>query len=179
MFKYLLASSLIAAPQLSAAVGMCMVNGQSVACPDFANLFGGFFAGMFVVWLVVIVLSIVALWKIFTKAGKPGWASIIPIYNMVVLMEIIRKPLWWVFLMFIPFVNIAIAIIAAHRLSKSFGKDVGFTIGLLLLGPIFYVILAFGKSVYSPIMDQEVVVPPMPPTPEPSIPQSTSTPASL
>jgi len=98
--------------------------------------------------LAVLVLLIVSFWKIFQKAGKPGWASIIPIYNIIVQLEIVGKPWWWIFLLFIPVVNIVIGIIIVHNLSKSFGQGVGFTLGLLFLGVIFYPILAFGDYKY-------------------------------
>jgi len=101
-----------------------------------------------IIYLGIILLVVASMWKIFTKAGKPGWAAIIPIYNTIVLLEIVKKPVWWIILFFIPFVNIVIAIMVAHQLSLSFGKGVGFTIGLVLLGIIFYPILAFGDARY-------------------------------
>lgn len=91
---------------------------------------------------------VASMWKIFEKAGKPGWASIVPIYNIIVLLEIVGKPGWWILLLIVPIVNIVIAILVTHLLSKSFGKDVGFTIGLLLVGIIFYPILGFGDAKY-------------------------------
>src|SRR5699024_1193151 len=101
-----------------------------------------------VVYLLIIVLMIVAMWKTFEKAGKPGWAAIIPIYNIIVLLDIVGKPWWWILLMLIPIVNIVIAIMMYHQLSLSFGKEVGFTIGLVLLGFIFVPILGFGDAKY-------------------------------
>ena len=91
---------------------------------------------------------IASIWTIFSKAGKPGWASIVPIYNLIVLLEIVGKPSWWLLLMLIPIVNIVILIIVYHNLSLSFGKDGGFTVGLILLGIIFLPILAFGDAKY-------------------------------
>ena len=105
-------------------------------------------AWLIVLYLAIVVLMIASIWKVFTKAGKPGWAAIIPIYNIVVLLEIVGKPIWWIILMLIPFVNIIIQIIVTHQLSKSFGKDVGFTIGLIFLGFIFFPILGFGSAKY-------------------------------
>ncbi len=101
-----------------------------------------------VVYLLIIVLMIVAMWKTFEKAGKPGWAAIIPIYNIIVLLDIVGKPWWWILLMLIPIVNIVIAIMMYHQLSLSFGKEVGFTIGLILLSFIFIPILGFGDAQY-------------------------------
>lgn len=98
--------------------------------------------------LPIIIVSLISMWKLFTKAGKPGWASIIPIYNTIVELEIIGRPVWWIFLMFIPFVNLVISIIIIIDLAKSFGKDTGFAILLLFLPIIGLPMLAFGKSQY-------------------------------
>ena len=91
---------------------------------------------------------IAAMWKVFTKAGKPGWASIIPIYNMVVLLDIAGKPVWWIILFFIPIVNFIFAILTYVGLADRFGKGGGFAVGLILLGIIFFPILGFGSAQY-------------------------------
>jgi len=101
-----------------------------------------------IIYIAVIVLMIAAQWKIFEKAGKPGWACIIPIYNTIVLLEIIGKPWWWLLLFLVPIVNLIFAIWMINLLSKSFGKDEGFTIGLLLLPIVFYPVLGFGSATY-------------------------------
>jgi hypothetical protein len=99
-------------------------------------------------YIAIIIFAIAALWKVFTKAGKPGWACIIPIYNIIVLLEIVGKPVWWIILLLIPIVNIVVLVIVYHQLSKSFGKDVGFTLGLIFLNIIFIAILGFGSAQY-------------------------------
>jgi len=99
-------------------------------------------------WLGVMILMIAACWKIFTKAGQPGWASIIPIYNWYILCKIVGRPGWWVILLLIPFVNFIVGIILCIDLAKSFGKGVLFAIGLILLGLIFFPILGFGSAQY-------------------------------
>jgi len=99
-------------------------------------------------WLAFAILMIAACWKIFSKAGQPGWAAIIPIYNWYILCKVVGRPGWWVILMFIPFVNFIIGIILCIDLAKSFGKGVGFGIGLILLGLIFFPILGFGSAQY-------------------------------
>jgi uncharacterized protein DUF5684 len=101
-----------------------------------------------ILYIAFIVFLIASIWKIYTKAGQPGWAAIIPIYNIIVLLKIVNKPLWWIILFLIPIVNIIAAIIITHALSKSFGKGAGFTAGLLLLGIVFYPILGFGEAQY-------------------------------
>ena len=99
-------------------------------------------------WLAFTVLMIAACWKIFTKAGQPGWASIIPIYNWYILCKIVGRPGWWVILLLIPFVNFIVGIVLCIDLAKSFGKGVGFGIGLVLLSVIFFPILGFGSAQY-------------------------------
>jgi hypothetical protein len=101
-----------------------------------------------IIYLAVVVTLIAAMWSIYTKAGQPGWASIVPIYNIIVLLEIVGKPWWWLFLMCIPFVNFIILIMVYHNLSLSFGKGSGFTAGLIFLGIIFVPMLAFGDAKY-------------------------------
>jgi hypothetical protein len=104
-----------------------------------------------VVWIIyvaVLIFYLAAEWRIFTKAGKPGWAVIIPIYNILVLLQIVGRPWWWILLFLIPFVNIIIGIIVLNDLSKVFGHGVGFTLGLIFLSFIFIPILGFGGSQY-------------------------------
>ena len=95
-----------------------------------------------------IVFFIVCHWKIFTKAGQEGWKSLIPLYNAYVQLQITKQPTIWLLYFFIPFVNIYFGIKHIHGLSRAFGKDVGFTVGIILLPIVFYPILAFGDSKY-------------------------------
>ncbi|MGD0389540.1 MAG: DUF5684 domain-containing protein [Tepidisphaeraceae bacterium] len=104
---------------------------------------------VFVVYLAIIVLSIAGMWKTFEKAGQPGWAAIIPIYNVIVILQIVAKPLWWIILFFIPVVNFVIAILVMIELAKAFGKGAGFGVGLALLGFIFFPILGFGDAQFA------------------------------
>src|SRR6266852_5572848 len=101
-----------------------------------------------IVMLAIAVIIIAGAWKVFAKAGKPGWAVLIPIYNVVVMLKIVGRPLWWLVLMLIPAVNLVIGIIVCIDMAKSFGKGAGFGVGLALLGPIFYPILGFGDARY-------------------------------
>lgn len=98
--------------------------------------------------LVVVVLAIAGMWTTFAKAGQPGWAAIIPIYNAWVLLKIAGRPGWWLLLLLIPFVNLVVAIVVSMDVAKSFGKGAGFGIGLALLGFIFYPMLGFGEDKY-------------------------------
>lgn len=104
--------------------------------------------GIMLLYIALIGLIIVSMWKIFTKAGKPGWAALVPIYNIIVLQEIVGKPAWWIVLYLIPLVNLVIAIWTTNLLAKSFGNSEGFTIGLLFLPFIFYPVMAFGNASY-------------------------------
>ena len=113
-----------------------------------SSTMGMFFGGFFVVYLAIIALMIASLWKIFVKAGKPGWAAIIPIYNIIVMLQVAGMPTWYFILLLIPFVNIAIAIMLVIKIAKVFGKPGEYAIGLILLPIIFYPMLAFGKSQY-------------------------------
>lgn len=102
-------------------------------------------------WIVCIafaVFEIAAIWKTFVKAGKPGWAAIVPIYNGIVILQIAGRPVWWFLLYLIPLVNIIIAIIVMIDFAKSFGKGVGFALGLIFLSIIFFPILAWGDAEY-------------------------------
>jgi hypothetical protein len=110
-----------------------------------AMLAGGVFG---LIMLLVALVMIASLWKVFAKAGKPGWAAIVPIYNIIVLLEIVGKPIWWIVLMLIPCANIVVAILLAINLAKSFGKETGFAIGMIILPFIFYPMLAFGDASY-------------------------------
>lgn len=102
------------------------------------------------IYLAIAILMLISYWKIFTKAGRQGWEAIIPIYNVFIFLKIIQKSAWWFLLFCIPLVNIVFGIMAINELSKRFGKDTGFTIGLLFLPVIFIPILAFGDSKYTP-----------------------------
>ena len=99
-------------------------------------------------WLALVILVIVGMWKTFSKAGKPGWAAIIPIYNVIVLLEIAGKPIWWIILLLIPLVNLVILILVSIAVAEKFGKGAGFGLGLAILGFIFYPILGFGSARY-------------------------------
>jgi hypothetical protein len=113
---------------------------------------GGILAGVgmigMLIYLAFVIMILASVWKIFAKAGKPGWAAIIPIYNWVILLEIVGRPVWWIVLLLIPCVNIVIMCILAVELAKSFGKDIAFAIGLILLGVVFIPILGFGSAKY-------------------------------
>lgn len=104
--------------------------------------------GGIIVYLGIIVLQIAAMWKIFEKAGEPGWAAIVPIYNLIVMYKIAGKPIWWILLLLVPIANLVTLIMVVHAISTRFGKDTGFTVGLIFLGFIFYPILGFGDAQY-------------------------------
>ena len=135
-------------PIIDGAAGIDSVMGMESMMAGVA----GFFAAYAVVALIVGIMMIVAMWIIFKKAGKPGWASIVPIYNSVVMYQVAGLNPWLLLLALVPVVGMFIiailGIVGTFRLAKAFGKGVGFGFGLLFLAPIFYLILAFGSSEY-------------------------------
>ncbi|MCG8921659.1 DUF5684 domain-containing protein [Lentzea sp. DG1S-22] len=102
-----------------------------------------------IIYLAFLVFTVVVFWKVFTKAGQPGWAAIIPIYNIYVWLKVAGRPGWWLVLFLIPFVNIVMALIVSIDVAKSFAKDTVFgVVGLWLFSVIGYAILAFGGAQY-------------------------------
>jgi len=100
------------------------------------------------VFLFVVLLMIISLWRVFEKSGEPGWACLVPIYNMVVLLNIAGKPIWWLLLLFIPLINIIIYLLVFIAVAERFGKGALFGLGLFLFGFIFWPVLAFDDSAY-------------------------------
>lgn len=101
-----------------------------------------------VVYLAILIVVIAGCWKVYVKANKPGWACIIPIYNIIVWLEITGRPIWWIILLFIPIVSLVVAIIVSIDLAKSFGKGGGYGIGIAFLPFIFLPMLGFGDAQY-------------------------------
>ena len=101
-----------------------------------------------VVILGVSIFMIAAMWKLFSKAGLPGWGAIIPIYNTYLMLKVAGKPGWWLILYFIPVVNFVISIIVFVGVAENFGKGGGYAVGLIFLPIIFIPILAFGSAKY-------------------------------
>ncbi|MEI2612058.1 MAG: DUF5684 domain-containing protein [Candidatus Promineifilaceae bacterium] len=128
MFKYLLFASVLFQND----------DAGALIVPLFASCCGLIFA----------ILMVAAQWKIFTKAGKPGWAAIIPIYNFVIYLEIVGRPLWFIVLFFIPFVNFIALILLMLDLAASFGKDMIYAILLILFPYVMLLVLAFSDAQY-------------------------------
>lgn len=118
---------------------------QSSDTPQVPTALGaGLLIGFMLVSLVLMLVIVASFWKMFVKAGQPGWAALIPIYNAFVLLKIAGKSPWWILLLCVPVVNLVVFVALAQR----FGKSTGFGIGLGLLTPIFVPILGFGDSQY-------------------------------
>lgn len=100
----------------------------------------------FAIPLAITAIVIAGVWKTFVKAGKPGWGALVPIYNIVLMLEIAGRPLWWIVLLLIPLVNLVVAILVSLDIAEKFGKSKGFGVGLAILGPVFYPILGFGEA---------------------------------
>jgi uncharacterized membrane protein YhaH (DUF805 family) len=130
-------------------------------------------------YLVVFIGVIAGMWKVFTKAGKPGWAAIVPFYNTYTMLEIAGRPGWWLLLFFVPGVQLIIAILIGIDIAKSFGKSAAFGVfGLGIFSFVGYPMLGFGKATYqganptnlsattaAPVAAPVVAAPPTPPTP--------------
>ena len=106
----------------------------------------GILAFVWILCLAVSIFTIVCNWKVFKKAGKNGWEAIIPIYNIVVLLEITKLPMWYLILFLIPVGNFVALLLIYIELAKKFGQSTAFGIGLAFLTPIFMAILAFNKK---------------------------------
>ncbi|PSQ49706.1 signal peptidase I [Halobacteriales archaeon SW_7_65_23] len=99
--------------------------------------------------LVLVVLAIAGMWKTFTKANQPGWAAIIPIYNLYIMLQIGDNKWWWLLIiLFIPLVNIYGLYKMLSGVSRAFGQGIGFALGLWFLGFIFFPLLGFGDYTY-------------------------------
>ncbi len=133
---------------MTSILGLILQNDDgSGAAGGLMAAFGGM---MLLVWLAVLVIFIVGMWRVFEKAGQPGWAVIIPIYNIYVLLKIAGRPGWWLLLCLIPLVNVVIAIVVAIDIAKAFGQSAVFGVVLLfLLSGIGYLVLGFGNYRYT------------------------------
>jgi hypothetical protein len=110
--------------------------------------FGSLGAGMVILYLAILVLVVASWWVINQKAGKPGWAAIIPIYNIIVELQIAKMNPWLVLLMFVPIANVVVLIMMYINIARLFGKGVGYALGLIFLNIIFLPMLAFGPAKY-------------------------------
>lgn len=140
-------------------------NGQGAAG-------AGIGIGGIIIGLAIGIFMIVAMWKVFKKAGQPGWGCLIPIYNWYLMIKIAQRPGWWLVLMFIPLVNFIIMIIVSVGIAENFGKGGGFAVGLIFLPIIFFPILAFGDARYQPAEAPAVEAGSAPPPPPPPAPQA-------
>lgn len=117
--------------------------------PAVKNLLAGIGTGTIIWAIIVAVFMIIVLWKIYAKAGQPGWAAIIPIYNLVVMFRIIKMEWWHILIMlFVPFASVVYAILIPIKLAKVFGKSTGFGVLSIFFSIICYPILAFGSAKY-------------------------------
>jgi hypothetical protein len=121
---------------------------DTTSAPISAGAAAGMGIGMTIFMLVIALVMVAAMWKVFVKAGEPGWAAIVPIYNLFVLLKIAGKPAWWIILFLVPFVNFVMFIVVGIAVAKVFGKGTGFGLGLAFLGLIFYPVLAWGDARY-------------------------------
>lgn len=127
-------------------------NGAAAAGGAASLLCGGL--GSIICFALIMALSLIpliGLWKMFEKAGKPGWAAIVPIYNAYILTEIAGMDIMWFILTFVPCVNVVAAVMIWINVAKNFGKDTGYAIGIILLPFIFIPLLGFSDARYTPM----------------------------
>jgi hypothetical protein len=110
---------------------------------------GGFAGGAAFLFIIALwAILLLGMWKVFAKGGQPGWACIVPVYNVYCLIKIAGKEWWWLLLCLVPVVNFVVAIMLLVAVSRNFGKGGGFAAGLIFLPWIFYPILGFGAARY-------------------------------
>ncbi len=156
---------------------------SSTMDPAASAAFGGMILVFGLVYLVVVVTTIVSMWKLFTKAGKPGWAAIVPIYNNVILLEIAGRPWWWVLLQLVPIFGLWVTIVSMLDFAKSYGKSTGWGVFLILVPIIALPMLAFSRDTryvgpaaagfdgFMPAPDGPMTAPTVAPSSEPQTPQ--------
>lgn len=98
--------------------------------------------------IIAMLVTVASMWRVFAKAGEPGWAAIVPIYNSLVMLKVAGKPMWWIVLLAIPIVNVVIVFMVFSNLSKAFGGGAGTTLGLVFLTCLFMPMLAFSDRRY-------------------------------
>jgi len=101
-----------------------------------------------IVPLLPLILIIAGVWKTFEKADQPGWAAIIPIFNLYVLLNVVGRPVWWLILFFVPIINVIVGVILCVDTAKAFGKGVGYALGLFFLPFVFWPLIGFGAPRY-------------------------------
>ncbi len=126
-----------------------------------------------VLYLLAILVGLAGLAQTFAKAGKPRWGVLIPIYNLVLMLQVAQRPVWWLILFLIPGVNVIAMIVVSVDIAKAFGKGTGFGCGLAFLGFVFYPILGFGNAVYLPTAVHDPSDPSSPPPFFPKISSAT------
>lgn len=131
-----------------------------------AALFGTTY--LFCCALPIYILSVAGLWKMFVKAGRPGWPAIIPLYNLWVAFEISGHPGWWMLGVFVPFLNIIVLAVLCYHLALSFGKGLWTTLGLYFLSFVTTLWLGFGDAEYLGPAGAPQAPPPPPPPYEPT-----------
>ena len=102
----------------------------------------------YITLILIVVFSYAGLWGIFKKAGRPGWASIIPVYSDIVLLQMADRPIWWLFLLFLPFVNIIFNIVIWLDILRAFRKPQWHIILAVFLPFLYFPYLGFSDSEY-------------------------------
>ena len=105
---------------------------------------------MIAVTLCIAIPTAAGAWRVFEKAGLPGWAVLLPVCNRMLILRLVGRPWWWLLLLLIPAVNLVIGGLMCLELAERFGKDPWFALGLVCLFLVFWPILGYGDARYSP-----------------------------
>ncbi len=105
-------------------------------------------SGVGLVFFVLMIFMFVCMWRMFTKAGQPGWAVLIPVYNIYIMLKIAGRPVWWMIFFFVPLANFITCIVINLDIAKNFGKSTLFGIALIVVPFIALPMLAFGDATY-------------------------------
>jgi uncharacterized protein DUF5684 len=97
------------------------------------------------------VVTLAGTWRVYEKAGKPGWACLVPVYNFIVLLEIAGERWWCILLMIVPGLNAIVYFLVVCDVARRFGKGTLFALGLIFAGFVFYPILGLGRARYQPL----------------------------
>ena len=101
-----------------------------------------------IVSIAIFFMLVASMWQLFTKAGQAGWKCLVPVLGALVYLKITGRPWWWLLLFLIPGVNLIPGVMTCFDLARVYGKGAGVGWGLLLFGPIFFMVLAFGDARY-------------------------------
>jgi serine/threonine protein kinase len=132
--------------------GLSLANLRDLATDDEPPQSSLWQTARMLVFLALFGVAAAGMWRVFVKAGLPGWGALVPFYNLVLVMRLAGKPGWWAIWLFVPLCNFVIYTIVTLEIAKNFGKGVAYTFCLLLVPPLFYAVLGLGGAQYNPTL---------------------------